>query len=92
MCFSACFQFQQHSNIPNYHSLAPIPSRAGTGMRPYSQPSTHLCVSLDLSCSEVFKHLRELGKVDVDELGFQIQTEQRKKVAFLNQNQLIVSL
>ena len=61
-------------------------------MRPHSRPSTHLCVSLDLSCSEVFKHLGELGKVDMDELGFQIQTEQRKKVAFLNQNQLIVSL
>ena len=29
----------------------------------------YLGMSLDLGCREVFEHLRELGEVDMDELG-----------------------
>ena len=29
----------------------------------------YLCMSLDLGSCEVLKHLRELGEVDMDELG-----------------------
>lgn len=36
--------------------------------------------------------LWQLRKVDMDQLCLQIQTEERKKVAFLYLNQLIVSL
>ena len=54
--------------------------------------STHLCMTFDLCCDEIVKYLRKLCEVDVDQLSLEVETQERKEVAFLYFNQLVVTL